>query len=157
MSAVPAYRSYAVPEPSWHERPRFDVTPGREVRSRERAHTSGPVTVAVGIAVAIVLVALLAVARIAITSLTVTEASEAQAVSTEIEGARSAAAELEVVASTLSNTANIRADAQELGMAQPQDEYVITLEEDIVASDENGSLVLSESIERASKAYGSYE
>lgn len=151
-SAAPAYRRYASQEPAWDFSPRIDVIRGGGKRARSKSLSSNAVMTAIAIAVILTAVAFFAIVRIGITAATVAEASAAQQVSSEIESARSASASLDVAISTLSGNTTVQTKAKDMNMAAPSVESVVTLDEDLVAVGEDGTLLLSDSIGRVSQA-----
>lgn len=98
-------------------------------------------------AVAAILVAVVAVVRVGLTAAAAATALETKQIEANIDEARAQGSELEVDQSVLSNPARIRAQAQSLGMAAPTDEFSdqIILPDDVVATDAEGNLSLSES------------
>ena len=98
-------------------------------------------------AVAAILVAVVAVVRVGLTAAAAATALETKEIVASIDQARAEGSELEVNQSVLSNPTRIRAQAQSLGMAAPTDEFSdqVILPDDVVATDAEGNLSLSES------------
>ena len=120
----------------------------RTGRASEKSSTPLLVTAAKMAAIVLVVVAVLAFARIALTSATVTTLIESDALSTQIQSARSTGV------SVLANSSAIRASAKKLGMAAPGYVGVIELTPDVVAVDANGDLSLSGSVKNVVEARG---
>lgn len=146
-NAQSAYRLDAFPmyEPGRARASQPDV---RVVRGGASAQPSvNPlVEVAKMAAIVLVVIAALCFARIALTNATVSTMIESDAISTEISKARSTGTSLEMEQSTLSNTAAINSAAKRLGMAAPAEVGVIELSPDVVATDANGTLSLSDTV-----------
>lgn len=144
-NAQTAYRlgDFPLYEPGQARSSRPDV---RVVRggAQEKPSTSMLVEVAKMAAIVLVVVAALCFARIALTNATVSTLIESDAISAEISQARSTGTSLEMEQSTLSNTAAINSASKRLGMAAPGSIGTIALSPDVVATDENGALLLSE-------------
>jgi cell division protein FtsL len=126
----------------------------RTGRASEKSSTPLLVTAAKMAAIVLVVVAVLAFARIALTSATVTTLIESDALSTQIQSARSTGVSLEMEQSVLANSSAIRASAKKLGMAAPGYVGVIELTPDVVAVDANGDLSLSGSVKNVVEARG---
>ena len=160
---APAYNMYsAAPDYSrLPERRTTRRTPNtRSTRSRtpnmrpsvQQSSKSAPKNL---LAIALVVVALLSVvsalsfARVAISSAAITKATETKSLTSQIEEARSEGNQLEIDATVVSNASSVSIRAKALGMTTPESVEVITLDEDVVAQDESGNLLLGESIRRA--------
>lgn len=140
--AYDAYPSYA-PERSR----RADV---RAIRTGSPADANAGaallVTAAKLAAVVFVFVAVLCFARIALTNAAVTTMIESDALSAQIAEARSSGVGLEMEQSVLSSTSALNAAVKRLGMAAPAEVGALALEPDVVATDANGELSLSDSV-----------
>ncbi|WP_165044393.1 MULTISPECIES: cell division protein FtsL [unclassified Adlercreutzia] len=161
MGAAPAYSAYAQRQaarssqwaPARTTRDRIDVVPGR------RAHTTHPVPqqssavfVAKVVAVVLLVVAVMGIARIALTTATVTTSIQSQELSSQIEDARSNGVALEASQTVLASSTRVKNMATGLGMAAPTSVENLTLPEDVVATDANGALSLSKSLDRVANA-----
>ncbi|MDO4290141.1 MAG: cell division protein FtsL [Eggerthellaceae bacterium] len=149
MSAVPAYDLYDSTARAY-ERERFaesdiSVVPGRGRQPRTEGVSSSVVTVAKVVAVVLVALALLGAARVALSSAAVAAALEAQQYESQIDEARVEGSKLEVTQSALSNSTHVKEQAAALGMAVPDEVASITLAEDVVKTDAEGNLSLSQS------------
>jgi cell division protein FtsL len=120
----------------------------------EKSSTPLLITAAKMAAIVLVVVAVLAFARIALTSATVTTLIESDAISTQIQTARSTGVSLEMEQSVLANSSAIKASAKKLGMAAPGEIGVIALTPDVVAVDANGDLSLSDSVKNLVEVQG---
>ena len=129
-----------------------DYTPGtteadiRAMRTGAAQEASSPsllLTAAKMAAIVLLVVAALAFARITLTSATVTTMIESDAISGQIQDARSTGVGLEMEQSVLSNPSAIKVAAKRLGMTTPSSVGVITLDPDVVAVDAAGDLSLS--------------
>lgn len=148
MSAQPAY-SYPQYEYAPQPRTRVTVVPG--TRQRTSAPTLSPTVVFAAKVLAVVLcvVAAVAFARVGLSAAAVEVSAQSQVLETQIDEARAAGNALEVSQSTLSSPSRIKQMAQSLGMSAATETETITLSEDVVATTEDGSLSLSESVARA--------
>ena len=143
----PAYRLDAFPlyEPEQRRRP--DV---RAVRGgKDTSSSSALVILARCAAVVLVLVAILSFARIALTNATVSTLLDSNTLSSEIAQARTDGTSLEMNQTVLTSSTALKSATKRLGMGAPYAVGVIELEPDVVATDEDGTLLLSESVERA--------
>ena len=143
----PAYRLDAFPlyEPEQRRRP--DV---RAVRGgKDTSSSSALVILARCAAVVLVLVAILSFARIALTNATVSTLLDSNTLSSEIAQARTDGTSLEMNQTVLTSSTALKSATKRLGMGAPYTVGVIELEPDVVATDEDGTLLLSESVERA--------
>ena len=132
------------------QQPRVNVLEGtREETIRE---TSLLVTVAKVALIVLIAMTVIAFGRIALTSASVTLGIETDALSAQLTSDRSAAGLLEVQDTALTSNSRIQTAAEELDMSAPYDAEVIYLSEDVVATNSDGSLSLSESMRRASEA-----
>lgn len=139
-------RDYAPARPA---RPQVRVVPGQGSRTAAEVLPHTAVFLAGTIAVVLVVFTVLGFMRIALSSAAVTTAISSQEISSELATARSDGSTLEVRQSTLSNPTNVKAAATELGMSEPAAVTIITLEQDIVATDASGNLSFAESVRRA--------
>lgn len=151
--AEPAYRMSAYPEYAPERSRRADV---RAVRtgspSASETNAALLVTAAKLAAVVLVFVACLCFARIALTNAAVTTMIESDALSAEIETARSSGVGLEMEQSVLSSTSALNAAVKRLGMAAPGEVGTLVLEPDVVATGANGELSLSGSVKNVVSA-----
>lgn len=141
--------AYTAPEPKREPKRKLGVIPGgAHERSTEKsaAHELA-VKVAKLTVAAVVIFAGIGFARISLSAATVTEALEAREVTRNLETIRSTINDLEVKQSFLSNPTRIKTAAAELGMASPATSTVIDLSGDIVVTDAEGNLSLTDSIE----------
>lgn len=137
-STAPARRSEQAPD--------FNVIPGRRSGSDVVVLPTSIVGIAKIIAVVAVVLALVCCVRVGLAAASVTTSMESDALSAQIETARSTGNDLEVQQSQLSNSMHIRLEAASLGMAAPAQTEKVTLSQDLVALDASGSLSLSGSI-----------
>lgn len=155
LTMAQAARAYAhsYPErehaPARPARPRISVVPGQGTRTATETVARPAVFLAGTIAAVLVVLTLFGFARIWLSSAAVTTALSSQEISSELAAARSDGSFLEVQQSTLSNPTNVKAAATALGMAEPAETTIITLEQDIVATDAAGNLSFAESVRRA--------
>ncbi len=144
MSAQPAYAMYPERVQERPTRERISVVPGGRT-------SSAPQTVTPGLVLKVVISAMLVFAAIAVANLyisaaTVKTSMQAQAISSQIDEARSEGTSLEVTESLLSNPTRVRQQAEALGMSAPVESETITMPADVVVTDEAGSLSLSRSV-----------
>lgn len=153
--AAPAF-SYNYPErvPVRPERPRVRVVPGQRPQTAPQSAPSGIASLAKVAAAVLVVVALLCCVRVALSSATVSASMSSQQLSSQIDEARSGGSSLEVSQSSLSNPSRVKAEANKLNMAAPETATTITLDTDVVATDDVGNLSLSESMRIAAGAVG---
>ena len=149
MSAVPAYDLYDSNARAY-ERERFaesdiSVVPGGGREPRAEGLSTSVVTLAKVAAVVLVVLALLGTARVALSSAAVAVALEAQQYESQIDEARVEGSKLEVTQSALSNPTHVKEQAAALGMAVPSEVTSIDLADDVVKTDAEGNLSLSES------------
>ena len=111
-------------------------------------------TAAIMAAIVLVVIAALSFARISLMNATVTTLIEADALSSQIDTARSEGVSLEMEQSVLSNTYAINAAAKRLGMAEPYEVGVIALSPDVVAVNEDGALSLATSLKTLAQTQG---
>ncbi len=135
---------------SYDEDPVISVVPGAGRRPQSEGLSAAALSLAKVCAVLCIVIALIAMARVAITSAAASCALETRAIENNIEAARSLGNDLEVSQSVLSNPSRIKTQAARLGMAAPEASFTeqIVLPPDIVATDEEGNLSLSESVSR---------
>ncbi|MBQ9041500.1 MAG: cell division protein FtsL [Eggerthellaceae bacterium] len=152
-SAERAYRYDAYPDYAPERSRRADV---RAIRTGSPASTDSNaallVTAAKLAAVVLVFVACLSFARIALTNAAVTTMIESDALSAQIAEARSSGVSLEMEQSVLSSTSALNAAVKRLGMAAPGAVGTLALEPDVVATDANGELLLSDSVKNVVNA-----
>lgn len=146
--------AYSAPEPKRESKRKLGVIPGgAHGRSTEKsaAHALA-VKVAKLTVAAVVIFAGIGFARITLSAATVAEALEAREITTNLESVRSTINDLEVKQSSLSNPTRIKTAAADLGMASPTTSTVIDISGDIVATDAEGNLSLTDSIEALASA-----
>lgn len=146
MGAAPAYSYYPERAPERSPRERISVVPGRGTRTQTPTLPSNVVFLAKAAAVVLLVVSLVGFARIGLMSATISTAMQSSQLTSQISDARSSGAALEVSQSTLSNPTKVKQQAGKLGMAAPETTGVITLDKDVVATDESGALSLSKSV-----------
>lgn len=147
MGAAPAYR---FPEQSPVSSPRIRVVPGSAPRARESALPDQALLIAKAMIAALLVFAVAGFARVALSAATVQTAIASEDISVNIDTARATGNELEVRQSYLSNPTSIKQEASSrLGMAAPTETFTITLEKDVVTTDEAGNLSLALSVRTA--------
>ena len=146
MGAAPAYSYYPERAPERSPRERISVVPGRGTRTQTPTLPSNVVFLAKAAAVVLLVVSLVGFARIGLMSATISTTMQSSQLTSQICDARSSGAALEVSQSTLSNPTKVKQQAGKLGMAAPETTGVITLDKDVVATDESGALSLSKSV-----------
>lgn len=146
MGAAPAYSYYPERAPERSPRERISVVPGRGTRTQTPTLPSNVVFLAKAVAVVLLVVSLVGFARIGLMSATISTTMQSSQLTSQISDARSSGAALEVSQSTLSNPTKVKQQAGKLGMAAPETTGVITLDKDVVATDESGALSLSKSV-----------
>ena len=148
--AQPAYRFEAYPDYAPQHPSRADV---RAVRTGQREDAGQRaalmVTAAKMAAIVLVVVAILSFARIALTNAAVATMVQADALSTQISEARSSGVSLEMEQSVLSSTSALNNAVKRLHMAEPAAVGTLVLTPDVVATDANGALSLSDSVKNA--------
>ena len=167
MGAAPAYshysnRAYGVsyantrsrayanaPERTFQREPRIRVVAGTGPANAPAVLPSSVVALARIIVAVLIVFACVGLARVFLSSATVTSSVQAQELSSQIDSARAQGNQLGVTQSSLSNPARIKTEATAMGMAAPAETAVIDLEQDVVATDEQGRLSLSKTLERA--------
>lgn len=147
MSAQPAY-SYPQYEYAPQPRTRVTVVPGRRPQATP---TLSPTVVfaAKVLAIALCVIAVVAFARVSFSAAAVEVSAQTQELETMIDQARSSGNTLEVSQSILASPSRIKQQATALGMVASTETESITLPVDVVATAEDGSLSLSESVARA--------
>ena len=146
MGAAPAYSYYPERAPERSPRERISVVPGRGTRTQTPTLPSNVVFLAKAAAVVLLVVSLVGFARIGLMSATISTTMQSSQLTSQISDARSSGAALEVSQSTLSNPTKVKQQAGKLGMAATETTGVITLDKDVVATDESGALSLSKSV-----------
>ncbi len=153
MSAQPAYYSYPNRAPERISRERIRVVPGR----RPAKSTSDEITPGLVMVVALAVFALFAILSFACLGLhaaTVSTSIQSQELSNQIDDARAEGTSLEVTQSLLSNPTRVRQQAEKLGMSAPESVGSIVLSADVVCTDSEGALSLSESVKTAGELAG---
>ena len=146
MGAAPAYSYYPERAPERSPRERISVVPGRGARTQTPTLPSNVVFLAKAAAVVLLVVSLVGFARIGLMSATISTTMQSSQLTSQISDARSSGAALEASQSTLSNPTKVKQQAGKLDMAAPETTGVITLDKDVVATDESGALSLSKSV-----------
>ncbi len=154
MSALPAYSSYGSPARERRSAPARPASPVRVVRGGAPLTSPHPAksSIAVRVVICIALIAagfFACLLRVHLSSTAVLASAETTRLEQDVADARSVATHLEVQQSLLSSPARISDEAQALGMVEPSDVAVITMEQDVVATDDAGSLSLSQSVSNA--------
>lgn len=152
MSAVPAYSYYPERVPERAPRERISVVPGRGTRTSTPTLPSSVVFLAKAVAVVLVVIALVGFARIGLSAATVTTSMQAQQLENQIDQARSTGADLEVNQSLLASPTRVKQQAEALKMSEPESVGTIELGRDVVVTDAEGNLSLSESVSVAATA-----
>ncbi len=153
MSAQPAYSLYPQRAPERAPRTRISVVPGQRTRTASApASTITPALVLKVAVVAFLVLTCVAFARLGLAAATVTTSMQSQELSSQIDDARATGSSLEVTQSLLSNSTRVRQQAEKLGMAAPAEVGTITMLEDVVSTNDDGSLSLSRSVETAANA-----
>jgi cell division protein FtsL len=144
MSAQPAYMMYPERVQERPTRERISVVPGSRTARAPQAVT--PVLVLKIVLPVMIALMLVAVSYLFISAATVKTSMQAQALSSQIDEARSTGTSLEVTESLLSNPTRVRQQAEALGMSAPSEVGSISMAADVVVTDESGSLSLSGSV-----------
>ena len=114
--------------------------------AQTKSSTNTLVELAKMAAIVLVVVAALCFARIALTNATVSTMIESDTLSSQISEARSTGTSLEMEQSTLSSNTALSSAVTRLGMAAPGEVGTIQLAPDVVATDSDGTLLLSDSV-----------
>lgn len=142
-----AYRLDAFPASSPERSRSADVRAVRTgTRGKSTANDELLVTAAKMAAIVMVVIAVLSFARIALTNAAVATMIESDAVSAQITDARTSGVSLEMEQSVLSSTSALNAAVKRLGMVAPAEVGTLVLAPDVVATDAEGSLLLSDSV-----------
>lgn len=151
MSAVPAY-SYPQPrrQPQRAPRPGVRAIPGGGRKPQEQGVSPQILFFAKVITAALLAFAVVCCVRVALSAATVSTSMQTQELNQQISEAREQGNALEVVQSTLSNPSYVKTAAAEMGMVAPQTTEYIDVGQDVVATDDAGNLLLTQSLERAS-------
>lgn len=152
MSAQPAYSLYPERAVERAPRTRISVVPGQRTRSAAPASTVTPGLVLKAAIIVMAVLALVGIASLTLSAATVTTSMQSQALSGQIDDARAEGSSLEVTQSLLSNSTRVRMQAEKLGMAAPAEVGTINMPEDVVSTNDDGSLSLSRSVEIATNA-----
>lgn len=94
----------------------------------------------------ICLIALIGAVNITLTSATMAVATKAEATQKDINSAREVGKSLEVKYGMLTNTSSVKEKAESLGMAVSESVLKINLKKDVVATDNDGNLLLAKSL-----------
>lgn len=148
-----AYRLYDLPEraPERVSSPSVRALPGGRA-ARENALSPAIVTAAKLTAIVMVVLAVVCFARLSLASATVTTMIQSDATSSAISEARAQGNDLEVEQTVRSNSATLKAAAADMGMVAPESFATIVLDKDVVATDAEGALSLSESVKNVVEA-----
>ncbi len=141
--------AYAPVAPRRQPKRRVDVVPGG---AKGRAQQTSPahafaLKFAKATIVAVIVFAVVGFGRISLSAATVAEALQAREVTNQLEDSRSSINQLEVTQSTLSNPTRIKNEAAALGMTTAAETIVLDLSGDVVATDADGNLSLSGSLD----------
>lgn len=124
----------------------FGVIPGKGARTEVVQLPSSVIAIArIAVIVAIV-VAAIAFVRVGLSAMSINTSIATSELSSQIETARAAGNDLEVMQSRLSNSTHIKLEATSLGMAAPDEISVVSLSSDVVVTDGQGNLSLSGSL-----------
>lgn len=142
--AAPAYR-YDYPEHApRRSMPDLRVVRGRGVHAApldQKYFTLAKVVLAFALAFALV-----GCLRVAFTASTVTSTMAQDSLSEDISEVRSATNGLEVKQASLSDANYVKKQAEALGMGEAAETTVVTLSEDVIATDANGNISLAKSM-----------
>ncbi|MBQ6455062.1 MAG: cell division protein FtsL [Eggerthellaceae bacterium] len=139
-------RAYRAPR---RTRPDIRVVPGGRQREQQTSQATMLITLARVFAVVLVLIAVLGIASISLNSATLRATVVSSNYSEQITKARAQGNVLDSLKGTLDNSVRIKQMASELGMAAPVYSDLISLEPDVIATDEAGNLSFARSVERA--------
>ena len=146
-AAEAIYGGIAAPalQPQPYRAPKISVIQGERPNQVHRVST---LVGFIGKVVAVLILAftLLCVARVTLSSATVATANENQEISNQIDTARTEGSSLEIAQSKLSAPTRVKETAAEMGMASPNSVMMIDISGDIVKTDSNGDLSLSQSV-----------
>lgn len=146
-AAEAIYGGMAAPasRPQSYGKPNISVIQGQ---SQNQVHRVSTLVGFVGKVAAVLILAftLLCVARVTLSSATVATANENQQISNQIDTARTEGSSLEIAQSKLSAPTRVKETAADMGMASPNSVLMIDISGDIVKTDSNGNLSLSQSI-----------
>ena len=147
--AYGAERAYRAPR---RTRPDVRVVPGGKPRGQQVGQAPLLIAIASVLAVVLVLVAVLGIASVSLNSATLRETVTSSELSESITKARAQGNVLDALKGTLDNSVRIKQMDYELGMAAPSYSALITLEPDIIATDDAGNLSFARSVARASQS-----
>ncbi|MBE6463940.1 MAG: cell division protein FtsL [Eggerthellaceae bacterium] len=139
-------RAYRAPR---RTRPDIRVVPGGRQREQQTSQATMLITLARVFAVVLVLIAVLGIASISLNSATLRATVISSNYSEQITKARAQGNVLDSLKGTLDNSVRIKQMASELGMAAPVYSDLISLEPDVIATDDAGNLSFALSVERA--------
>lgn len=153
MSVSPAYSAYperAVARSSQravrHTQRGIGVVPGGRTAASPEPRQSGAMLAVKVLVALLIVVACVGVARVALTTATVSASIQTQELSGKIDKARSDGVELEAAQSVLATSSRVKGQASDLGMAAPASVESLSLAEDVVVLNEDGTLSLSKSL-----------
>ena len=139
-------RAYRAPR---RTRPDIRVVPGGRQREQQTGQATMLIPLARVFAVVLVLIAVLGIASISLNSATLRATVISSNYSEQITKARAQGNVLDSLKGTLDNSVRIKQMASELGMAAPVYSDLISLEPDVIATDDAGNLSFALSVERA--------
>ena len=150
MGAYPAYA------PARRGRPDVRVVPGTRSRRQQKPQTvSASTELLVKLVVVMMIVAVaVGIACISLKSATSVVLADSYAIESSINDVKSESVTVEVQNSARASSGNIQAAAHKMGMGSPYEVGLITLEKDVVATDADGALSLSESIKNVAEIQG---
>ena len=124
----------------------FEVVPGGHRHQQASAAYDIAMRAARIALIAVLVFAFVGFARITLSSATITEAVKTTELESGISELKSDISHMQAEKSSLSNPVKIKSDASALGMISPYETVIVTLEKDVVAIEEDGSLSLTKSL-----------
>lgn len=148
-----AYPNYAQPQKK-APTPRIDVIPGGHERHGKALTPSQQLAISIAkCAFALITVfAMIGIGRVTLNSLNVQEALAARTAQAQLDEARSSINVMEVQQSTLSNPTRIKTEAEALGMSSAETVAIIDITGDVVATDDEGNLSITDSLAVVAKS-----
>ncbi len=148
-----AYPSYA---PARRSRPDVRVVPGKRARTSQQSQTvTASTSLLVKLIVVMMVVAVgVGIACISLKSATSVVLADSSSIEASINDVKSESVTVEIQNSARASSGNIQAQAHKMGMGAPYEVGLITLQKDVVATDSNGALSLSESIKNVAEIQG---
>lgn len=126
--------------------------PGQRTRSAAPASTVTPGLVLKAAIIVMAVLALVGIASLTLSAATVTTSMQPRRFPARSTMPALQGSSLEVTQSLLSNSTRVRMQAEKLGMAAPAEVGTINMPEDVVSTNDDGSLSLSRSVETATNA-----